>query len=478
MKISERFQLGVTQYELDFVDIDTACDTPLFIDPHFLSISTDFVSAESSRTLRNFFQTFLTLVRTRELEQARRLFDNLHEPNETCLGLSKDAPRGNAIGEVDGEKLFQSIIASRAVETGIVEDIEDFRLFIEGIDKDKISDMTTNIIRKHLIRYTQDQCRLWNIPLQSNVQSGMCWDSATRMWVNFYTDMLVVNEKKIILTPKIMVSYAKKYTPQKYFNQFVLEFLQNDHLRRGSFLVQHRKNGDSYVTKKSLKETVAPYSKELLANFTENHPDVFSDFKDWIKTSSKPLKNEDIVEDERVDIARYLIDKLNSIPPGNAAATQYHRVSVGILEFLLYPEIVSPVVEREIHDGRKRIDITFDNAASAGFFYRIHTTYQTPSQFIFVECKNYTREVANPELDQLSGRFSINRGKFGLLLFRQTDDMDTLLSRCNDTYVDGRGIILPFADSDLIAMLNNAINGIFNPYEQVFADKFRAVALR
>jgi hypothetical protein len=41
MKISEIFQLNKTQPELDFVDIDTNLDTPLFIDPFFLSIKKD-----------------------------------------------------------------------------------------------------------------------------------------------------------------------------------------------------------------------------------------------------------------------------------------------------------------------------------------------------------------------------------------------------------------------------------------------------
>ncbi|MBR9789011.1 MAG: hypothetical protein GYB40_13865 [Vibrionaceae bacterium] len=478
MKISERYELEASQFELDFVDIDTDKDTPLFIDPFFLGSRLDSMSTNASRTLRNFFQTFVSLIRSGSTEQARRLFDNLHEPNETCLGLSTGQPRGNAIGEVDGHKLFESIVQSRAVETGIVEDLEDFRLFIDGIDKDKISDMTTNIIRSHLISYTQEQCKLWNIPLTEHIPSGMCWDATTRTWNNFYTDMLVIDGKKILLTPKNIVSYAKKYTPQKYFNKFVLEFFQHEHIRLGSFLVQHRRDGTPFVTKKSLKENVVEYSKEFLAEFTNNHPEVFEDFKHWVKHSSEAIRNEEIVEEAPENIANYLIEKLRNTPSGTEDATRYHRIVVGILEFLLYPDVISPVVEREIHSGRKRIDITFDNAAISGFFFRLHTTYQTPAQFIFVECKNYTREVVNPEFDQLAGRFSINRGKVGFLLCRHTDNMGLLLDRCHDTYNDGRGIMIPLVDDDLIAMLNLAMTGEQRPYERLLSDRLRAIALR
>lgn len=477
MKISDRFQLNANQFELDFVDIDTDIDLPLFLDPAFLSVKQDSWSVNANRTLRSFFQTFVNLFRAGEMERARGLLNYLHEPNEICLGLSSDRPRGNAIGSVDGEKLFQSIITSRSVETGVVEDLQDFRLFIDGIDRDKVSDMTVNIIRLHLIEYTQAQCRLWLIPMQRNAQSGFYWNRNISAWETSFQEMLVIDQRPIIFVPKAVVSYAKKYTPQRYYNKFVLEFLQEDHIRRATPLVGHRRDGSPFVTKVSLKERVAPYSKGFLTDFTGRHPDVFADFKNWIASDAKSLGNEELDGRDNVVIAEYLKRKLGNVAAGANGATEYHRVAVGILEFLLYPDVICPVVEAEIHDGRKRIDIVFDNAAAGGFFYRLHTIHQTPAQFIFAECKNYTREVANPEIDQLSGRFSMNRGKFGILLFREAENMERLIQRCNDTYKDGRGVMIPIADADLITMLDRAIDGDTSPYERFFSDRFRRVAL-
>lgn len=477
MKISERFELNANQFELDFVDIDTDIDLPLFLDPAFINVKQDYWSLNANRTLKSFFQTFVDLFRAGEMDRARNLLNYLHEPNEICLGLSSDRPRGNAIGSVDGEKLFQSIITSRAVETGVVEDIQDFRLFIDGIDRDKVSDMTVNIIRLHLIEYTQSQCQLWSIPMQKNAQSGFYWNRNIGAWETSFQDMLIVEHRPIILVPKAVVSYAKKYTPQKYYNKFVLEFLQEDHINRATPLVAHRRDGSPYVTKASLKDSVAPYSKGFLTEFTGKHPEVFSDFKHWITSDAKSLENEELDGRDSAFIAEYLKIKLSRVQAGANGATEYHRVAVGILEFLLYPDVICPVVEAEIHEGRKRIDIVLDNAAVSGFFNRLHTIYQTPAQFIFAECKNYTREVANPEVDQLSGRFSLNRGKFGILLFREAEDMRRLIQRCNDTYRDGRGVMIPIADADLISMLDRAIEGDTSPYERFFSDRFRQVAL-
>ena len=59
MKVSEIFQLEKTQYELDFVDIDTERDTRLFLDPYFIS-KCDFPFARNAHdTIRSYFENLL-----------------------------------------------------------------------------------------------------------------------------------------------------------------------------------------------------------------------------------------------------------------------------------------------------------------------------------------------------------------------------------------------------------------------------------
>lgn len=477
MKITQLFELGVTQHEIDFVDIDTEADMPLFLDPLFLSSRRDAWSVKASRSIRSFFQTFVRYAREGELDRARALFNHLHEPNETCLGLSRGGPRGRAIGVDNAQKLFESILASRAVETGIVEDLEDFRLFVPGIDKDKVSDMTTNIIRSHLIEYTKSQCELWGIPMQPRMPTGFCWDRGSASWVNGFDDALVVDGKRILLTPKAVVSFVKKYTADIYYRHFALTFLQHEHLSMGSALVQHRKDGTPYVTKESLKERVAPFSKEFLAEFTGKHPDIFRDFRGWAIAQSAPLTNADLTESDPAEVARFLAQQLREVAPGSEGATRYHRLCTGILEFLLYPKLTSPVIEQEINQGRKRVDLVFDNSAESGFFFRVHNTYQIPAQFVFVECKNYNRELANPEVDQMNGRFSVNAGKVGLLMFRDAEDFQTLLLRCRDLYLAQRNVILPVRDRDLLDLLDNYGATLDGRVEAMLSDRFRAISL-
>jgi hypothetical protein len=481
MRISDHFGLEKSQYELDFVDVDINRDTPLFLDPYFLATHDDPWCVAASRTIRSFFEHFVTLVRGGNLDEARQLFDHLSEPNETCLGLSRGRPQGRGIGDVNADDMFASLVKSKAVATGVVEHLEDARVFVRGIDKDKVSDMATNILRLHLLEYTAHQAELWSLPIQESVAAGWSWSARDRQWVATHHGMLLVSGRRILLIPKAVASFAEKYTPQKYHQNFVLNFLQNEHLRLNSALVQRavRRDGSErrFVTKKSLAETEAAYSKEFLTSFTLAHPEVFRDFRERARGAADRIANETISTDRIEDVAAHLIDKLRETPPGPEDATRYHRIVVGILELIFYPDLFAPQVEREIHDGRKRIDITFDNGAQSGFFFLLHATHGVPCPYIMVECKNYSRDIANPELDQMGGRFSPNSGKAGMIVCRSIENMELFLKRCQDSYRADRGIILPMVDDDLIAILDGLRERDFGRAQTLLTDRMRAVAL-
>ena len=477
MRISEVFRLNRSQHELDFVDIDTSRDRHLFVDPYFLGMRSDNWSISASETIRTYFEQFIQLVRTNRSDEARQLFHQLHEPNETCLGLSRGQPSGRGIGVGDADKLFESLLRSRAVQTGTVEHIEDCRIFVGGIDKDKISDMTTNIIKKHLIEYTKAQCRLWNLPLTRSVPTGFFWDAESLCWSNEYDEMLIVQDKKILLVPKGIISYSDKYTSERYHRHYVLTFLQNEHLSMNSVLVRRRVSGDPYVTKKALVENGSAYSKEFLEEFTERHPEVFEQFRSETRSYIHSLTNEELTSDNTRAVCQHLVDQLRGTPTGSDNATRYHRTAAAILELIFYPNLMNLQIEREIHQGRKRIDLTFDNSAHSGFFHRLPQTCGIPAPFIMVECKNYSADPANPELDQLTGRFGPRRGKLGLIVCRQIDDMPLFIQRCSDTYHDDRGLAVPLTDADLLVILDQIAEGADNPEENILTERYRQIAL-
>ena len=99
-----------------------------------------------------------------------------------------------------------------------------------------------------------------------------------------------------------------------------------------------------------------------------------------------------------------LLNSVLDTPVGRGDAKTYERVIVDLLTALFYPALTNPDVQVRLHKRRKIVDATLTNMATTGFFGWIGNHH--PSSFIFVECKNHQSDPANPELDQLSGRFS------------------------------------------------------------------------
>lgn len=481
MRISTRFKLGVSQYQLDFVDIDTSKDLRVFIDPHFLAQRSDRWSVSATASIQSFFGQFLQLLRLGRLADARDLFSHLGEPNDTCLGMSRGRPQGSGVGDGLADDIFDSLVKSKAAKTGLLTDIEDARVFVPGVDKDRLSDMATALIRRHLLEYTVDQCDLWGMPLTPDVPSGDIWDSASLQWTNALVPRLVISGRPILLVPKGIVSYSKRYTAKNFHQHYLLTYLKHEHLRLDTALVQKRKLRSGaikrWVTKKSIVKVEPPADKDYLADFTARHPDVFEDFKAHAARDAHSLPDEAFTATSLKNVVAHLVDALDSLPAGKDSATAYHRLVTGILELCFYPALIAPRIETPLHDGRKRIDITFDNAADGGFFRLLHEVHHIPSAYIMVECKNYSRDVNNPELDQLAGRFGVNRGQVGLLVSRTVEDMDELLRRCADAYGDGRGLIVPLCDKDLKQMLAERLNGTLHPYNAILADRLRHIAM-
>ena len=145
------------------------------------------------------------------------------------------------------------------------------------------------------------------------------------------------------------------------------------------------------------------------------------------------------------------------MPLGGAAADQCERAIQKVLSLVTVPDLTFPTRQRQIHDGRKRIDIVYTNAAASGFFDWLATNF--PAAHIVVECKNYSGDPANPELDQIAGRFSPSRGRVGFLVCRKFENNDLFWSRCRDTAYDDRGWIIPLDDADLADLITAKKSG-------------------
>lgn len=154
------------------------------------------------------------------------------------------------------------------------------------------------------------------------------------------------------------------------------------------------------------------------------------------------------IENEEPNATK-LIKELYEIKPGKEDAMVFHKYITKALNFIFEGYILRQRVEVEINEGRKRIDIMFDNLAEKGFFYELRSLHKVFCPKIIIECKNYSSTPSNPEIDQLIGRFNNYIGRFGILVCRNIEDKKSLNNRCKDALKGGQGYIIVLSDDDI-----------------------------
>jgi hypothetical protein len=477
MRFSDHFKLAKSQAELDFVDIPLETDIALFVDPYAFSIEEDEWFIEGNNLVVDYFQRVIDSIRTGNTRLAQQLLAHLHEPNDTHLGLSGGRPAGRGIGQLQSNVLYTQLSKSEAVRTGKLHDLSDCELLIPGIGSDKISDITVNIIRGKLVEYTEKQCALLGIPTH-RVGSGMYWDSDRTQWANRYAHLPIYKGRRIVLVPKAAVRFKVAVDHKDYYRNFVLNYLQFEHLRGGTALVHLLKNGKRRVYKKDL-EKMYPLDKEYLAKFSDEHPEVLEQYKKSLRRKTRTIKNEEIEQLQavrrKIEISR-LIDDLDDIPATADAFDSYAKVIVGVLESIFYPSLRRPQKEQATHDGQQRLGVVYTNGADQGFFYDLKVRHKIPCSYIHFECNNRSCVADEDELIRLTERFNENLGKFGIFLCREVQNKDAALEICRELVSSDRGFVLVLDDEDITALLQLRDREDFSGINDYLNEKLKQVS--
>ncbi|WP_405447696.1 hypothetical protein OG350_15545 [Streptomyces achromogenes] len=465
MKVSEFYSLGRTQGSLDFVDVDTVNDIRAYVDPSAIRYLQDDWGMECMRMLTTFFDSVLDSVKMGDKHRTSDLLSRLSEPNETHLGISRGKSAGRGFGKQMGQEFAEKLAESEAARTGLIEDLEDTAFFIGGVDKDIVSDVTTNIIRGPLITYTQQMATMFDIPLEDGVDSGPVWNPETLEWEHDFTSLPMPDGEKLLLVPKAIVRRSMHMSRGEYYRHHLAPVLQSEvagGAARGLLdTVRAGKRAAAYPTKLEIQKMFGS-TKPDITRETLKRPVIYENYRN-LKKKIRPntLTHNDMADLSEAPIPDFnaLLKTILDIPTGLDNATAYHKATEALLTALFYPHLIMPEMEEELHSGRKRVDISYTNNAKDGFFNFL-VRHKIPAKYIFIECKNYGADVKNPELDQLSGRFSPLRGKFGILACRKFQDKRLFLQRCRDTALDRRGFIVPLDDEDLATLVGDVVHAM------------------
>lgn len=451
--MSELYDLGTPQGGLDFVDVDVTGDTPVYIEPRAIRTQQGDWADNCVGLLQSYFESLLEAIRAGEGTQISALLAPTYEPNETHLGQSEGEARGRGLGSGrKAEKLVRSLINSKAVQSGLLTDLEETALLVPGVGRDTISDITTSVIRNPLIHYTQEMCELYGVPMELQF-SGFAWSDSARGWEHAQVMLPRANNDKLLLVPRSIVRFDPMLDTGKYYRGYLRPYFEARELEnQNSQLVRLLKGGRRKVSLGRLDDSLGT-TKPAIAENTQEFPQALDKYVRSVDYTTSPAPTSN--EYEAAELAQPvdylgLYESVQAIAPGRPGASSYHRAVASLLSALFDGVLGNQELEYPLHNGRKRLDIKYDNVATAGFFRWL--SLHRHCAIVPVECKNYSTDPGNPEVDQLAMRLSPDRGEVGIMVCREVKDRDVLMQRQRAVLRDGHGYTLVLDDGDLLEL--------------------------
>ena len=186
MLFSELFQIQNSE-EKQWFDPILHQDTKLFIDPFLLFKTEHPLFSDVYDHIMKFINETYALVAKAGGKKGDINYKKavsmlmFHEVNELCLGYSS-----NREGAGPGPKWAQTLALniSNCIDHSILklEHMEEIGLFSLGIGPDSISDITANLMKERLVKYTQDICNKYDIPMQEVMLKNASFNQKFLRW--------------------------------------------------------------------------------------------------------------------------------------------------------------------------------------------------------------------------------------------------------------------------------------------------------
>lgn len=213
-----------------FVDVAVHQDNLLFLDPSAIRNDPGPLGRRAHAQLLGFFGEVLrcrTSTVPADHAKGRALLQNLHEPNQTRLGMSAAGAAGHGLGDGIGAGLWDELHANPACGVAALTRIEDLRLFVDGIGDDLVSDLTTRIVFDVLVDFThQMMLRYPTLTIGQSTEDVDVWDHATTRWVSRSVTLPYVHPHQLLLVPRRWIWWRMLMDPNVFYNRYGTETVQ------------------------------------------------------------------------------------------------------------------------------------------------------------------------------------------------------------------------------------------------------------
>lgn len=293
MRVTTRF--GITG-PVPFLNVHVERDNMLFLDPSAIRNSTHPLALRAQSQLQSYFGEVLRCrASVSPLDQVNGLaiLQELHEPNETRLGLSVKGVQGHGWGDEMGERLWDELGGNAACRAASLTRIEDLALFIDKVGDDLISDMTTRVVFDVLADFTKQMMTRYPVLAGAVAQvSARAWDAATLSWIDTSVALPDVSPHPLVLVPKNWVFWRMLMDYGAFYNRFSTTTVQDERAtydqRTGRRLVPSKKQlNNEFSDRKGLNNRQA-------AKNMDNSRDLVAEYRAEVDSDYEPLSDAEI----------------------------------------------------------------------------------------------------------------------------------------------------------------------------------------
>lgn len=270
--------------DICFVDVPVETDIKLFLDPGLIEAGTDQFSRQCAEVVKSFFDAVFNCCLEKDYIRLASLLNHSAEPNETHLGHSVLHSQGRGASVNILFTVFQGMIKQGLFETGAILHPCDILVLAPNFDKDRMSDLLTNILREQLQKFTAKECLKLGIPM-SEMRDAWSWDLDKMQWKKNKLLFPAAYGQPVMLVPKQFVCNNYHFDTSSYISKYLLEYRQKYHLDNHTGLCYERELKDGRTklmppTKEVLKtkELVGISWKQHASGFAYSNPDTMRQF--------------------------------------------------------------------------------------------------------------------------------------------------------------------------------------------------------
>lgn len=425
-RLTDFHGIHAAQADLDFAIPFLDEDIPLYLDPFMLWRSPSQQDQALHTSLINAFNHLGVLASEGREAEAIDTLVVASECDEVGLGTSLTR-KGKRIGTEKAAEILELFKTIPQYKQNGFRHFEEIQFFVEGISKDRISDISCNFIKSFLIDFTIDQCERYGIPTQPSKVAHV-YDYRQNRFVSEDGVNLPVNPETgdpIIFVPKRWMRFAPWINYDDYF--------------------------EKHCPQDEISHNPEDLTRVKVLSYNRHNYGVVERYVQVKERNFEDCESDPLFSQIPVTSAKRVFAQIKKLPTGktNGADIKYEKLVGRLLPSLLYPKLDFAQEQSRTEDGVSIRDLIFYNTRSTPLLQELMDDYA--SRQITFEMKNVAA-VERTHVDQINRYLTDELGKFGVFVTRNPLKKAEF-TRTVNLWAGQRKAVIALTDADLEQMV-------------------------